>query len=177
MMRDCNMDVLPTEENVSPKSTFYEESLKQAQDELRELRSMTDAQRFDWGENQRTKMLAERLAWKERAETENARYRGMIALVTAWTPPSTDHDGLKTFMLEQLNTSLNNDYYSEAITAVENSNGRSLAAERIADLTERIVDYKEQFEKEKLRNASRVKWIRELRQSLPSALRAEGGAG
>lgn len=99
MQRDDSIDELP---KAPEPSTFYAEQKVAAEAKLRELRSTSKA--------------CARALWEadcKRIETQNAesvakaketgrRYARMRAMVEAWKPPTKDHEGLKCFMLEQI---------------------------------------------------------------------------
>ena len=81
---------------------FYAEQVKDAEEELVKAKAMTleDAKKF-----LPARKKADSKDNKKAYEKEMVRYKRFIAMreeVRAWTPPTPDHEGLKDFMLEQL---------------------------------------------------------------------------
>lgn len=105
-----------------------------------------------------------------RAKEKKQRYMDMIEKVTAWVPPTSDHNGLKEFMLEQLNSGMDGDcdysYYERELASVQNTNPRQFYTSYIAGL-ERNVDYhQKEMAKEQARVTGRSDWIIKLYESL-----------
>jgi len=94
---------------------YYVKRLKEAQERLAQLRKMSL-------EDVKAKCAAdrkERVAYLEnrlsQIETEMLRYDAMLEQVKKWDPPTSDHAGLKTFMLDQLNDTISFDYNPSSI--------------------------------------------------------------
>lgn len=106
-LRDSPMDTpLPDK---APLSLYHKEALVNAQLELSKLEEMNPAEQEL--EIQQDYDRAH-TSWQEsRARTEivRARVERMLAEVEAWTPPTSEHVGLKAFMREQLQETLQYD--------------------------------------------------------------------
>lgn len=98
---------------------------------------------------------------------QRAAYEAMLEKVKAWTPPTPDHDELKTFMLSQIEQSIkfdcNTKYYE---TPAEKPHWPDWAAKRRLKLEEDLQYHEEKYEEEKKRAAYNTAWIRALRAAL-----------
>ena len=93
------------------------------------------------------------------------RYRAMIAKVRAWVPPTDEHAGLKTFMLEQLTSSI--DFDCTPVWRVpQRKTGEAWLAEQKESAAQDITYYAEQAAKEETRCAEANEWIDALLRSL-----------
>lgn len=113
--------------------------------------------------------MARRTAWMERAKAENERLNAMRGHVEAWGPLSSDHTDLKKFMLEQINTSMNDLTHDE--TAIRELLDRPALSFFEADIqnTRRDIAYHTECDiKERKSVDSQNEWVRLLRESLPS---------
>lgn len=120
---------------------------------------------------------ADRLAneWiRARAEEEakrldrERRYGAMLAEVEAWTPPTSEHQGLKDFMVQQLTESIRFDCSTYERTSPERD-GLKWREEAINKARKDIEYYATEHAKEVERAASRTAWVQSLRQSLQGA--------
>lgn len=161
MMRDEPRDA-PIREY--QPSTFYRDALEKAKADL------FDAERMTLAAAERAAATAhaaevERVA-KYRAEqaTELARYHAMLAEVEAWTPPTSDHEGLKKFMREQLAESIKFDSYTHADPV--KLDGATYRQQALDDARRCVKRYAEEWEKEQQRTRERNEWNRALVASL-----------
>jgi hypothetical protein len=168
LMRDEPADA-PIPERIKV-SDYYTKSLEEAREALSRVRSLTPEQAH-----------AESLAAFKRAQERNteslqkcrdlrAKYEAMLVKVNAWAPPTPDHKGMKQFMREQIEKSIefdcNEDYYlNNAPTQLSADKWR---AEQIRQC-ERDVEYREKaLADEQRRTDERNAWLSELRASLAS---------
>lgn len=166
-MRDDSMDEkikLPEE------SDWHKNSLKEAQSKLEKFQKMTLAQakvERDQEHARAQKNAKESLA--EKLQTRK-RYERMIKLVEAWTPPTSEHKGLKEFMLSQLNNSVNfdcnNDYY-EGILKKKMVSPKEWLAAAIADAKHDIDYHTKKAQEEHEETLKRIEWIMQLQHSVP----------
>ncbi len=168
LMRDDPSDT-PVPEKLAG-TDFYARELEKTRAALAEWDSSGEIQRRALYEAQAlaNEKVAEREREKARATTE--RYDAMVARVRAWEPPSPEHAGLRSFMLEQLATSRDYDcrpYTPEPLPAF----GEWVERHR-RELVERIARYAGEAEKERDRNESRQRWVDQLRASVPQPGRA-----
>lgn len=110
MQRDDPMSDPPKKETASD---YHTKRLAEAKATLATLKAMTSEQRAAHGAGLRdaaTKSAREYLAT---AVAQNERLDAMAAQVSAWTPPTDEHKGLRDFMLEQIKISRNDTSWSE----------------------------------------------------------------
>lgn len=163
MQRDDPMDEPP---RAPEPSDYHIKALATAQARLKELRGMgAEAKRAMWhAEVERIeKSNAESRA--KAAKTEQ-QYKSMRAQVEAWKPPTKDHDGLKRFMLEQIDLCVSDwdpyiceapptpaDWYGAAVKSAEHG----------------IAYHTKEHAEELERTAARKDWIARLYTSLEPA--------
>jgi hypothetical protein len=152
----------PIPEEFKP-STYSAERLKEARARLDELRAMTPAQAeaaavtaFDEGTKAAEKYDADR-------DEEERRLGAMEEKVRAWEPPTAEHVGLKTFMLEQISISKHGDYRSPRPKKLT---GAAWLEAEIKSAMRDVGYHAEEQAKEEERAKGRTAWIAALRTSL-----------
>jgi hypothetical protein len=167
MMRDEPWDT-PIPDAFEP-SIFYKDNIKEIEAAIDAIRSMTDEEIAERQVSDNAKVRADNEKYRLAHEENKRRYRAIKERVMAWNPPSADHEGLKEFMLEQIETSIGGrreDYYykQEEKRIVSADEWRKEAmADKLKDLTRS----KEEWLKEQERTAGRNRWIKQLRESIP----------
>lgn len=108
---------------------------------------------------------------RELKETKT-RYVSMMEKVALWEPPTSDHERMKEFMIEQLQSSIEYDcnsmlkHYSESLKEHVRKTGEEWKHDQLESL-KRDLNYHIKEENEEIeRVASRNKWINDLRDSL-----------
>ena len=96
-------------------------------------------------------------------------YEDMLVKANKWVPPTTEHEGLKKFMIEQLSESLRhdcgNDYQRELLQI--NSYTHAEYVDDMRDSNKRNIEYHtEQLKKDNKRVDTRNAWISALYKSL-----------
>lgn len=165
MMRDEPLDT-PIPETFEP-SDYSVRALTRAKADLLAAETMT----LEEAQADADLAYARRMEeWREstaKRVATNARYAAVRTQVEAWTPPTPDHEGLKTFMLEQIDVSVS-DYVEPEPTKRP---GMEWRAGLIADAQRSIEYHSKGDTEERERAAMRSKWVRDLRESLaPPAL-------
>jgi hypothetical protein len=148
-------------------SPYYTESLKKHKAELARLQSMKIDERTLFGVEAKQKQIEQHRAWLAKNKTENQRLDEMAEKVAAWMPPSSDHQGLKKFMLQQIDVSRNGTEYIEweIVKATAKAPSSYYVAAVIAE--EHGVAYcEEELAKEIERTDGRNLWVKQLRESL-----------
>lgn len=165
-MRDEPWDT-PLPVYIEP-SPYHLDCLTTARERLEELQAMSldDAERsaradFEASTRSHETRLAE-------VDVLTAKYNTMLDKTRAWTPPSVDHEGLKAFMLKQLEESIRFDcdksYYLNN-PPVLLSGAQWLAAE-VAQV-QGIIDYHQNAYEKECANAERKnEWLQQLLTSL-----------
>lgn len=164
MMRDDPSDAeIPAE---FKPSTYNADRLVEARDELARLHGMTIDQRDAAA---RKHYEAEKASWDKYEAgkvTSRARYQAMIEQVKSWTPPTPDHDGMKTFMLEQLTQSIDFDCGPSYGKPPIQMKREDWFAQAVAKAEKDIAYHTEENAKEVERSRKRTEWVAALRRSL-----------
>lgn len=163
-MRDAPVDAeIPDE---FKPSGYYEKQIGQREAELRRLQSMTleqaeESARAD--HRDAVKRWHERIAERNRTR---ARYEAMLAETRAWEPPTPEHEGLKKFMIEQLEESIRFDCSGGYDVEPQPVDAATWLARQVAEAS-RSLDWARKYHDEEVeRVRGRNQWVRDLRESL-----------
>lgn len=166
-LRDEPLDA-PVPEEFKP-SSYHTEQLEKAEAEVTRIKAWDDTEAdrqaqlaYEWAVREHEQTLADRAAKRER-------YEAMLAQVKAWTPPTSEHQGLKDFMVKQLEGSIDFDCGTDYLTVPERLTGAAYKEQQLKSARWRISYHTEHGEDEVKRAAERTTWIRALRQSLAEA--------
>jgi hypothetical protein len=148
-------------------SSHYQERAAKARAEIATLETMSDsALEVHVGELRMTTRL-ENVKRTETHKLERHRYEAMLAEARAWTAPSSDHVGLRDFMISQLTISISFDCGSGPYLATEPGPAGDWRTERIARLREDVARYEKNHSEEVERTTSRNGWVGKLKASVP----------
>jgi len=164
MMRDDRLDAkIP--EKFEP-SDWNAKALKEAEDKLLKIRDMTT-------EEANAAALEEYHTLKASFEESNKktavvrdRLLRMRSKVADWNPPTHDHEGLKRFMLEQLDSTIRFDGDSY-MKMPEKLIGIVWKARKLGGIKHDIEYHTKAHLEEVERTESRNRWIADLRSSVP----------
>lgn len=101
---------------------------------------------------------------KSRSDMKS-RYEDMLKEVRAYQPPSSEHIGFKSFMIEQLESSIKFDC-SYKPTMPKLKTAEEWKKENIKSATWNINYHQEELSKEIERCAERTLWVKQLKKSL-----------
>lgn len=101
------------------------------------------------------------------SRVENERLEEMASKVRAWVPPTADHEGLKTFMLEQISISMNRGWAQQYVRDAEDKSPEGYFINAVSQAVKDVQYHTAAHEKEIARAASRNAWIDQLYNSLP----------
>jgi hypothetical protein len=167
-MRDDHLDA-PIPEAFQP-SPYSVERLEKAKARVAEVSAMTieDAAADLKAENKRReKELAKSIA---RSKDTRTRYERMLAMVDAWEPPTSEHVRLKTFMQEQITSSIQWDCHDEETLTRYSGPIEATPKEWLAKLKvaadEELARAENYLTEETERAKGRTDWVRALRESL-----------
>lgn len=147
-------------------SGHYVECLATAQADERRLSVMSLTQADVEAETEYVAAVKSYDESTARQVAENARYEAMIDKVVRWVPPTSEHEGLKTFMLDQLRTS-KYDYWPKRPVRMDATMWLATARERAAG---RVEYYTREYAEDAERCASQNAWIDALYASLPEVV-------
>lgn len=166
MMRDESFDA-PIPERFEP-SDYHATKQVAAELELNRLRNMS----LDMAEEAAHTEFMEESERHTKTIQKNddlrQKYEAMLAQVLAWHPPTSDHEGMKKFMVEQITGSIDfdcdNKYYRD--NAPKRINGTEWLTKKIASARHNIDYHRKEHEKEIERTENRNVWLKALRDSL-----------
>lgn len=168
MMRDDPMDT-PIPDEFKP-SEFYINSVENARKELARLKSMTDDECMNESRAEHDKAKEYHTQGQLEDRLARERYASMLAKVKAWTPPTTEHEGLKDFMVQQIESSIkfdcNHDYHGEQLAVLKMDIASDWRAKKIAAQHATIQQYSKSAREEADRAKDRTDWVKALRDSL-----------
>jgi hypothetical protein len=161
-MRDESSDT-PIPEKFEP-SSYNKKALDEANTELKEFEFITDE---EWKEKT-IEYNKERLQEYNKRLEENKRtiesYKNMLEKVVAWNPPTSEHVGLRDFMIQQIRDSIEWDNYEpdkpKEITSKELKDIKYQSI--LNDISYHSKAYAEEIDRTNSRNI----WIEQLRESL-----------
>ncbi len=161
-MRDSAHDA-PIPEELVP-SKYNNERLAEARKRHTELQAMSSEDVTAACEKANREAIKQSRESQERTATARARYESMLKKVRAWTPPTADHEGLKDFMVKQLQESIGFDCHESGPPEPQK---RDVWLEAQQDRAMLDIGYHSKAAaEEKARVARRNHWIRALRESL-----------
>lgn len=108
MLRDEPSDA-PVPKTIEAQTEYYDGRLKESSARLEELEAMTPAQMQEAATEDFNARVAAWHGRRTRKVTEKSRYEAMLEKARAWTPPTTEHAELKSFMEDQLLKSIDFD--------------------------------------------------------------------
>ena len=98
------------------------------------------------------------------------KYEAMLSEVKSWTPPTSEHEGLKKFMREQIEESIRFDcggsYHKDALASLKPMSGKGWQQKQIDQCLKDISYAAKNQKEENERAASRTAWVRQLRESI-----------
>lgn len=163
-MRDDPLDA-PLPEKFEP-APYYRDRLTKANADLSEALGMTVAEARVLMESEAEARAKRNAKRREEHAATAAAYMRMRGEVLAWKPPTSEHEGIKKFMLEQLSTGDPGSLYQEDEGA---SNAAEWLARRIASCSREVERAAKAMAEEEQRCRTRTDWLQALVASLPEA--------
>lgn len=147
-------------------SSHYAEWLAEAKAELQRWRTLSDeeveAEMYrEYEEAKQRKADAEVKAAKRRE-----RYETMLSEVEAWQPPTVNHINLKSFMVDQIQKSIEHDCSTSWLRLPSLQPTPVFRQKKIEDAERRVERYTGERDDEIRRAADRTAWVKALRESL-----------
>jgi hypothetical protein len=146
---------------------FYYKKVQNAKADLSRALSRS----VDYWEEQQRREIAEAIKYRddylENQDNLRSRYDHMLNEVRNWVPPTSEHDGLKKFMIEQLESSIEFDTGGSYTPSVpEEKDVATYADEKIAVFAKSLQYAVESLTKQEDLARSQRAWVTALRDSL-----------
>jgi hypothetical protein len=163
-MRDEPHDA-PIPDEFTP-SSYNADNLLKAQKELGELKALP----IDECEKRAMMEYKEELERHEKYLADKrqlqTKYETMLSSAKAWTPPTPDHQGLKEFMIQQIEESIKWDCGTSFLTKPKLLTATEWLNKKTEKALHGIEYHSEENAKEVQRTNERTSWVRELKKSL-----------
>ncbi len=147
-------------------SDYHDKELVEARDRIAFLKRLSDEDK----EREASAAFDRRMSeWRRRCDQRiehKARYSTMLEKVRAWEPPTSEHTGLKDFMVKQLSESIDVDCSSTYDDEPQRQTGEEWFACEMKEANRSFKYHTKERACEHERAASRTKWVRDLRSSL-----------
>lgn len=164
MLRDAPSDAtIP--ERFEP-SQWYAQRAATDRAELLRIEALTPAEADAAAQAAWDEAFKARALRNEQKEALRVRYEMMLTQVRDWHPPTPDHVGFKSFMIEQLNSSIDFDCNTKYDTLPTPLRGDEWRADKIRSLRESISRAEQDQREENERTESRNRWLADLRKSV-----------
>lgn len=150
------------------ETSFYKERYEEAVSKLKDLEKMSFHEAEKLAEAEYLSEVKRQKEFIDKIDKIENLYEEMLIKVNEWTPPSTEHLGLKKFMIEQIDISMDKGsmrgYYDR--NKPIKLNGTQWLFNQIQKVKENIKYHMEEWVKETERNNSKNEWIQQLRDSI-----------
>jgi len=148
-------------------SDYHAKKVVLARKELKRLKAMKHGERLKFGQSAKEAAIKHNEQWLKKDKAENDRLLAMAQNVIAWNPPTKDHQGLKEFMLQQLDISRNDlDYMHSQLEQAKERPALTYYITAVSDAAHAIEYHTKENAKEIEIANTRSEWVRLLRLSL-----------
>lgn len=166
-MRDEPMDrPLPKELKVDP---YHIKELEKQHQEFRVLNNYTEKQLEKKASNEFNREVRKLKQGHTEAIEKESRYAKILEEVEAWLPPTKDHNELKNFMRQQIQTSteyVHTDYYQKELLELKILTGKQWFTKELARINKDIKYHNKEYKEEEARIKNRSDWLKALWKSL-----------
>lgn len=164
-MRDNSLDA-PIPEKFEP-SDYHVKSLAQSEAELTRLLEMNNEERIAFGEQKQRESIESYELGLASRRLENGRLAAIREEAEQWEPPTKEHNGLKDFMLQQIDCSMNNEsFWLRGIEEAKAQSPMNFYAKAVKDAEFRIEYDRKAIKDEKALATGRTEWIKAVRDSI-----------
>ncbi len=164
-MRDDPLDAKIPEEFVP--SSYDSEAIEKARTQLEMANSMS----LEEAEREASRVYDQRMTQHARSMEENeqlrSKYLDMLEQVKKWEVPTPDHQGLRDFMISQLEVSVKYDCSTKYMTKPQKQSGVEYKTSLVEQAERNITYHTEEHNKEVQCTRERTEWVQALRRSLP----------
>lgn len=167
MMRDDPLDKLPPEK--FDPSDYNLRCLEEAKAKYERLKSMDSEEQFGFGKQKKFEAVKSSQNYVVGNTVKDTRLEEMEKLVLAWEVPTPDHQGLKDFMLQQLNTSKTgmSDWASKTLAEAQEKSEIEYYQDALKSAKCDIEYHTKKHDEEVERTNKRNQWLADLRESVP----------
>ena len=177
-MRDENMD---TEYEPRTPSDYHSNALSEARRELENAESVSDEELIKARKKELLKSKKYHLAQIEENDANKIKLEGLIKDIEAWAPPTEEHNGIKQFMIQQIESTLDydcsTDYHKKELQYIkqklDNVNANVIRADIVETANKDIAYHLKEYKEELKRCAGANQWVEDLMNSLPKTIRAK----
>lgn len=163
-MRDSGMDAtIP--DTIEP-STYHKDGAIEAEAKIAKVEQMTATELMEDQESKRADAEKYRSETLAKVAARKGRYQWMLKQVTDWAPPTPEHHGLKTFMIDQLSESMRFDCDGWEPSVPVIIDPEAYRQKLLANLREGLAYNLKHHAEEVARSSDRTAWIQQLRSSL-----------
>lgn len=170
-MRDDNSDKPYVPQKVS---NYHTKALKEAKLQLIKAKTIPDHILIKREQSRLETREAEIILSIKRITKNSEKLKTMIVEASMWVPPTSEHKGLKTFMIEQLTSTLEHDgddsYYKRELACVRKSlkkiDPQIIKSQMVTEAQSNITYHTKQLKEEEQRVADANKWVDDLYKSL-----------
>lgn len=146
-------------------SDYYIQRIKECLGELEKINHLYPHEAKEEEIKEREKRDEEIKKYISDKKLLRRKYESMRHEVNAWTPPSDEHTGLKKFMIEQLNKSIDFDCDYSYYKPLQVLSGEEWISKKQQELQKSLKYYEDESMKEFERIKQHNNWIQQLRES------------
>jgi len=156
-------------------SEYYVNSLQSQREELEKMESLTDEEIVQEFETS----TKENLDYHEKALEKNKanleKLNSILSSAKAWVPPTGEHEGLGTFMIEQIESTIKMDgdpsYHVNKIVQIKQEmeggiDPKVYREERMKEIKDRILYFEDEHQKELVRCKQSNDWMEKFFESI-----------
>lgn len=147
-------------------SVYHRDAHEEAARKLAKFEAMTEAEADQLAKEAYSQAIAEWQKSRDDRAKRRDRLDSMRWDVKAWTPPTPEHQGLKSFMLEQLDTTIQFDCNGDGYPKPRLLSGADFKLDGVEKAIADVAYHRAEYAKEVERCAGRTEWVRALRESL-----------
>jgi hypothetical protein len=149
-------------------SGYHTDELQRYRKELYDLERMSHKELDDAAKKCYAENLEEYNKYRKQKTDLRIKYMTMLDHVKKWSPPTEDHEYLKKFMTDQIEESIRFDCTVYPENTPKPLSGDAWKKEKRAAIIRDIAYHTEEEQNERDRAARTTRWVKELRDSLPS---------
>lgn len=165
-MRDMSLDAKIPEE--FKPSTYHQEQITKAREELLKYTEMTIEEASKFADLEYNQKLKDDKKYNDKKLALRDRYQNTLGEVLNWEPPTSEHEGLKKFAIEQLQESIKWDCTIYPHEEHVKETPQEYIERKMSDSLRNIEYHQKEWDKEVKRTNERNLWIKQLRESLNS---------